>query len=366
MTKIVFENAALAAAVKKAAQVAPSRGAAFDKANGILLEITPGEELPVALRATDLNVFFSEWVNVLEADGPETVMRVPALQLQRIASSLPIGSGKTCTFEEKDGKLLITSGRTRATLNMLSTDYFPRWDVFDPAGMQTVNALGARINQVAWASSKEQVAPLNGIHFDGEYVLATDRYRIAKVPCEIDLAEPITIPNTVLTNVIKDMAEAKVAVRDGMLLVMPDTHTQIKLVTFGDPFPGLTKAFNYQYDDFIVIDKDHLSEVINRCGAIGAVDRMPVMRTWIGLEEFAVMMENGEIGKLGDVIALPGQAHHTRTQMLFTPQWILDAIALAPDDTVKLHYNAGRKFPLLHVDGGAGYQAWVMTRADLK
>ena len=63
-TTIVFENAILADAVNKAARVSPTKGAAFDKAAGIVFDVEP-QKRTAFVRSTDLEVSFEQEIPIL-------------------------------------------------------------------------------------------------------------------------------------------------------------------------------------------------------------------------------------------------------------------------------------------------------------
>ena len=77
MTKVVFENATIRDVIGKAARVAPTKGSAFEKSNGLLMEVDPdGPE--VVLRATNLEIFYMEIADVVSIEGPARTWRLPA------------------------------------------------------------------------------------------------------------------------------------------------------------------------------------------------------------------------------------------------------------------------------------------------
>lgn len=370
MTKVVFETATIADAIKKAARIAPAKGKAFDKAAGILLEINPGTEAPVVIRATNLDLFSMEWVDAVEATGPSVTWRLPSQLLQQVIGSLPIGSGSQVTFEEKEERgrthVLVTHRRTRAKFNMMRTEDYPTWSVFDPDQLYPCEDMGGRIDQVEWAAAKSDNLPvLSGIYFDGNQCLATDRYKLAAAELKIpDLQHPVAVPAGLLGQILKQTGEVMVGIDGEQFLIMPDEHTQIRCVLYGQDYPNTSKIMGRDKPNLLMVKKAPLLEVISRANAFTGSDRFPCLRVYIGKEEIAVMMQNDEIGLLGDVVEVPGHAAHERFEIKFTPKNLVDAIAKAPNDEIAIGYDISKPKAIVYINGGSGYEAWVAPRGD--
>lgn len=364
MTKVVFETATFADAIKKADRIAPKKGHAFDKAAGVVIEVDPtGPELAI-VRATNLDVFSMEWVNILEWEGEPKVWRMPALFASVIAS-LPIGSGKTVTLEDDGRQIHVKSGKTKARFNPLDASYFPEWDVFDPDSMFSVNDLGGRLTQVEWAADKSAV-PINGVYLDGSYAIATDRFRLAAVPLLIpDLETPITVPAGLLGSALKQTGEVQIGVENGMLQIMPDEHTQLKCVIFNEPYPNVNGVMARELPDKVTLNKGPLLEIMQRATNFATGDRIPSLQCFFGKQKIAVMMNNEEVGLLGDLVEVPGYCDHDRVEIRFTPKNIMDAISQAPNEQIDLYYDSSKSLNLVQIDGGSGYRAWVVPRTDL-
>lgn len=371
MTKVTFETATLADAIKKADRVAPTKGTAFDKAAGITLTITPASGL-VVVRATDLNVFSMEWVTALKAEGDDVEWRLPSKLFATVLASLPIGTGLNVTLEEKnEGRnrfVQLTAGRTRAKFNLMQVDYYPVWDVFSPDGMNEVEDFGGRVALVEWAASRGDEPPLNGVYFDGEKVLACDRYRLAISPLVIPgMAKPITIPSGILTTILRQTGEVNIGVSpDGEeLFIMPDPTTQIRTVVFGAEYPPVERIMNRDKPNHLKIKKAPLLEIMQRASVFAGNDRFPILRVFFGRETVAVMMNSREVGTLADVTDVPGYCDHEMFELKFTPKNLIEAVTASPNEDLVIGYNSENSMEIIHIDGGSGYEAWVMPRKDL-
>lgn len=364
MTTAVFETATIADSVKKAARVAPAKGQAFDKAAGVILDVAVDT---IVVRATDLSIFYQEWVDAVSVEGDRSVWRLPAQLLASVLGSLPIGTGKTVVFEHKEKVLHLTSGRTKARFNLMDSEYYPIWTTFDPDNLVDAPELGGRLGQVSWAASGNVAdAPWCGVHLDGTRAIATDRYRLASVPLAIpDLQRAVTVPGGVLASVLGKTGEVSIGIEEQQLLLMPDGTSQVRAVCFAQEYPkvGVILEKAQANPERVTIKKTGLIEMISRAQNFAGSDRSPMLRLFIGQEEIAVMMSNVEVGLLGDVVDVTGQAVHKRVEYKFTPKNLLDALTNAPNEEVTLGYNA-EKSTVLYIDGGSGYEACVAPRAS--
>lgn len=372
MTKVTFETATLADAIKKAEKVAPSKGKAFDKAAGIVFEITPGAQPPVVIRATNLDIYSMEWVDALSVEGEPAKWRLPSSLINQVVGSLSIASGSTTTLEEVVDKKghsfvqLTTSGRTKAKFNMMSIDEFPIWSAFDPDNLMPVEGIGGRIAQVEWAAAKDAATPiLCGVHFDGELCVSTDRYRLAVAELPIkDLEYPVTVPAGLLGGILKERGEVLIGVEGGQFLMMPDKFTQIRAIMYGMDYPKVSRIMDRDKPQTIKVRKAGLLEIMARATAFSGNERFPTLRVFFGNEEIAVMMDNYEVGLLGDVVEVPGQAMHPRYEIKFAPRNIMEGITRAPNEEVDIGYDTSKPKGTIYINGGSGYEAWIMPRGD--
>lgn len=370
MTKVVFETATLADAIKKASTVAPSRGNAFDKAAGIVIEL--GHQFSV-IRATDLNIYSMQWVDQVSFDGelPQMAWRVNSKLFNQVISSLPIGSGKNILLEEqKNGTntfLQLSAGRTRAKFNLMSMDHYPEWPAFSPDELIPADSLGGKLSQVEWAAAKTDATPqIEGVHFDGEKLIATDRYRLATAELKIPgLPNAVTVPAGILGQILRQTGEVKIGVTEHQLLLMPDESTQIRAILFGGEYPKVARIMKRDSPSKVKVRKAALLEILNRAAGFAGSDRTPTLKCFFGKEEIAVMMDNEEVGLLGDVVEVPGQAQHDRLIIIFTPKNIIDAIEHCPNEEIELGYDQGDASKIMYINGGSGYEAWVVPRRSM-
>lgn len=372
MTKVVFETATIADAVMKADRIAPTKGTAFDKAAGIVLTIDPNSGL-VVIRATDLRVYSMEWVASVSIEGDEVAeWRVPSKLFATVLKGLPIGTGKNVTLEEvSNGRnrfVQLTSGRTKAKFNLMQTDYYPVWDVFNPDDLVEVDDVGGRVAMVEWAAAKVDDPPFSGILFDGQCVRATDQYKLALAPLAIpNMTESITVPAGILGQVLKQTGEVRLGVSSGgHLLLMPEPTIQIMSTIFGVQYPDTTRIENFRTRPNIVkVHKAPLLEILQRASAFSGNERFPILRVFFGKEEIAVMMNTKEVGVLADIMEVPGYCDHDRVEFRFGPDNLIQAIEHVPNEVLHIGYDQTNNKSILYIDGGSGYECWVMPRKQM-
>lgn len=364
-TAVTFEAGTISDAIKKASTVAPAKvGSAFDKAAGVLIEISPDTEAPCVVRATDTEMFYTESVDVVRAEGDKVTWRLPSQLVAQVLNNVANKGNVTFTQESKS-EVLITCGRMKARMVMMDSFIYPTWEISAMEDLREAPDFGASITRVEWAASKSGPAPLNGVRLDGEYIIATDRYRVARTPCKIDLPNgPIVIPAWTVGRLLKPVGDVLIGMDGNLFVAMPDDYTQIKTVTIAEKYPEIEKIFAIEYNQEVKLQKNIFIETINKAAGFAGADRAPIVTLIIGQGEFAVMLHNREVGLFGDVMEIPGEADHKRIQIKITPQMLISGLVNAPGNSVTFRYNTDNiKLPL-GINGENGYQAWVAPRTE--
>jgi len=362
LNSLTFEVATLADVVGKAARIAPTKaGEAFDKGAGIHLSAVEDQ---VQIRATDLKIYYLEVVDAVKVEG-SPVWRLSSQILNGIMSQLQIGTGKLVTISDtEDNDVSLVAGKTRAMIRKMDAAFFPAWQPFDLNELEMVPDLGARIEQVQWAADKSGEPPLAGIHLTGEEIVATDRFRLCVVPCEAKpIFKPITIPSGIFAPLMPGtMRDVAIGIGESQLYLMPDTQTQIRAAIYAVDYPNLGRAIVRTHPNKIKFKKSDFLRMVKLAMVFGLKDRIPKMKVFIGAGELAVMMSEQDLGHLGDILDLPGQADHDRVTLLFTPKNLQDAVDACPSEEVILHYDVDKPNQQVRIDGGSGYEAWVAPR----
>lgn len=364
-TSITFENADISDAIKKAGRVAPNKsGIAFDKAAGMVLEIHPGGEPACLVRTCDLDVFFTEAVSCVASSGDPVRWRLPSQPLLAVVGTLPIGTGKTVTLTQDGNRIAISSGRLKANLVLMLIDSYPDWDMFDSSALSTITGLGGKLSLVEWAASSHNDPPLCGVHLDGTSAIATDRYKMARVPCKIDLAKPITIPAGIMSGLLHSMGDTAIGVNGHQFLLAPSDFTQIATVIYAVDYPNVSRVMITEHEETVEVGKAVILDKLNRANQFAGNERAPMLKIFFGKSEIAPLMVNSEVGLIGDVIEVDGQISHPRVEIKLSPKNIIDAINRAPGDRIKISYNPLEPNKPLYIWDGSGYESWVPPRRD--
>lgn len=368
MTKVVFENATIQDVIAKAAKLAPTRGGAFDKAAGVMIEVDVEHE-EVTVRTTNLDVYYMEVCDAVSIEGESVRWLVPSSVIEAFAAKLPIGSGKQLKVEQEGGYLNMQTGRTKARIHLMSHEHYPEWEPFQPDSLTAVDRFAGLLDLVQWAAEKGGTPPLNGICIDGEYIAASDRFKAARVPLKIDnVPESVVVPATLTKVLSKHLGDVEVGIADGKLLIMPDDSTQIKCILYGEKFPNLQPLYDRVNDnpDMLKFKKQAMLEILDRAMVMSGRDRLPSLRVFLVNEKVAVLMVDEHAGQLGDVLDVPGYCVHDRHQIIFNPRMLIDAVRQSPNDEVTMTYNQTDPYALVKIDGGSGYEVIIVPRRDLK
>lgn len=365
--EVTFETAALQDAVKKASRIAPAKGPAFDKYAGVLMEVKadPMEDHTVTIRATDGNIFYREWVEPVYIDGDkDTTWRIPAQLLAQLLATYPTkqGSQTVLADEPESNRITVACSNSRAVLALLKEQYFPQWDEFDATNLATVNGFAARLNQVSWAVDSKSI-PICGVHINGKHMIATNRYRIARVECEVPVSDPITVPASILAPVMRQMHDVKLGVYNRQLYMMPDDATQIIATTYAEAFPPMKKAMNATYEQTIRVSAEDLRTVLSRMPLVDQANRLPRLDLTIGDERIYVQLVATTGDEIEDQLDIIGQACHDDQTFHFVPSNLIEALANTPNDDIEISYSLSNPSQPFYVRGGSGYEAWIAGRA---
>lgn len=362
-TEVVLETATFVDAVRKACRVAPTRGSAFDKAAGVVIEVHPDSAYPVIIRSTNLDVYYMQWINSVSITGPRTVWRVNSSILDSVANALPMRGGNQVTLST-DGNtrlLHLKQDRIKSKLNLMIPESFPTWSAFDPTDIPEVQNFLWSLQRVEWAAGSTET--LAGIRVDGKTLVATDRYKIAVVPFEVDIEEEFIIPAKALTGVLPN-SPVKLKFEKNMICILPDDQTQIKVLALAGEYIKIDQALRRKKPVTVPVKKTALLELCQRAMSVRGSDRDPALQLFIGRGEIAAMVENDAAGLFGDVIDVEG-ATHKRIKIKFTPDQLIAAVENAPGETISLCYDPEKPGLPVYIKGFQGYESWITVRREM-
>lgn len=363
MTKVTFEVASLASACAQAAKVAPTRGEAFEKAAGMLLDVTKTECI---VMATDGLVRFSTWLTPegFEGDKDQVVWRLPARLFADVVGKLKVGRHRTLTLEQDGSVIKMVHGTTRATFILMDATRYHRWTPFSPDDMTEVTGLAKAVAQVIPCALKGGDPPMIGVYLDGEAAIATDRYKFASSPLKIDLKEPVLIPPAAITSVLRNSSTVMLRVDGNQVCIMPDEYTQIVLTAYGVPYIPVEKVLRRDWPITGQVSKQVLIEAIDLVTEMsGGTDRLPKVLLIFGREQIAAMMVNEEHGRIGHVFDVPGQfTFPVRREIYFLPDNLLIALNGCIGDVIEISFDPSNPYFPIYFKGAEGSEFWLAPR----
>lgn len=358
MRKAVFEVATLADAIAKATRIAPTKGAAFDRAAGVVIATEPdawGNQAVVS--ATDLDTSFRTTITALSVSGESAHWRLPSALLNGLMRTLPM-SGEI-ELVETDAGVQLSSGRTRSVLRPITTPY-PVIPVFDRDGMKAASNLAQRLSQVSWAVDSRSSEILSGVHIDGTHLYGCDRASLAIVPCEVPLENPVTAPLSEIASVLRNVPEVHVRATDQRLQLMPDEHTQATCRLLEGAYPNVRALLDrVESTHEITISVEGLVGMIDRTMVLTKEERLPHTNIEIG-DGYLQMSMRTDVGEVEDRLEGAGGGSEPFS-FAFSPENLRKAVSASGRPEVKLSYQPLPGRPVLITDDNE-FTALMMPR----
>lgn len=361
MPEVKFYVATMADAVSRAVRISPNKGPAYDRAHGVMLTINP--EGTAEVRSTDLQISYRERINdIVSVDVDEVIhWRLPAQLLNGILQSFPVES--ECTMHMDDGGSVIhfSCGRKKAKLILQGDpDLFPDFPEFPVDGFGPVRDFGTQLRKTAWAVDKEAV-PFSGVHFDGEYIVATDRYKLCVMPLKVPVQEPITVPLATLSYVLSNLpGEASVQTNESGMLIKVGEEIDVVAAKYEAMYPNwrpILEMDDWEYS--VTVPREEIENIISNMMVLVKSERYPRVRITLDDNEMRVAMNVPQVGEMEDVISVQWQ--HDPLTIDFTPDYLTKAFAASDDPKIVWELSANPK-KITHIKDSTDYQAWVMPR----
>lgn len=353
--KAKFYVATLAAAIERAARIAPNKGVAFDKAAGIMLEIDP--DVGACLRATDLNVMYREEIrDVVDLGDEAGAWRVPAHLLDGIVSGLPLD--KEVTFKDEGNQTVrLYCGRKQAKLRTMPVDLYPSWERVERDGLKPVPGFSERVAQVAWACDTQNV-PFTGVNLDGTHANATDRHRLARVPLDVPLEGPVTVAMATLAPILKNFpGDVSIAATPEQLMLTVGDEIEARCVLFAQGYPDVTKVLRDDFTFEAKVPREELYDAIQSMLVLVKNERYPLMNFEFDEGAIHLFMSVPETGDMADVV----EAEFDSTfDIKFTPNYVLQALEAAQSKFVTWSMGPSPKAMTRIQD--TDYIAYIMPR----
>lgn len=256
-----------------------------------------------AIIGTNLDITIS--VNAPEAAGDGIC--VPFVPLYRIIRSLP-GGGLVRLSPHEEGRITISFDDGRAMLNTAAASDFPL-DLAKPVETEAFELPMLDLLAVSTFASRDETRYyLNGIHFDGEFMQASDGYRLTRLPFGVPSAKGI-LPTGAVKAMIKSFGPRAVASvqTDGMKFCAKCDGVTIFGKMIDGRFPDVKRA----------IPDPEKAEAIWTVGAADLASRVACITSLSGRHTRGVALIADKVGRIeghcrsfdvGDMmILLPGK-----------------------------------------------------------
>jgi len=277
--KLTIERAALLRALNHVQSVVERRNTIPILAN-VLVEAKDGK---LSLNATDMDISIVE-KTAAEVASPGSVT-APVLTLYDIVRKLPEGAQVSLDATGEQGRVILSSGRSRFTLQTLPTEDFPMMTGGDmPHSFDLdAGALRTLVDRTRFAISTEETRYyLNGIYVhavsEGDEKLravATDGHRLARA--EVDLPEGangipgVIVPRKTVAELRKLIDETdgsvKVSLSDTKVRFDFDEAVLISKLIDGT-FPDYERVIPSGNDKVLTVDRSSFAQAVDRVSTI--------------------------------------------------------------------------------------------------
>ncbi len=311
---------------------------------GVLLEARVGEGL--TLTTTDLEVSARLTVDVEVTAGGTAL--VPARLLGDTVKNL---SDAPVEFEADGGQAQIRCAAYEASLRLLPAEDFPL--VQAPAGTPiTLPAavFAEAVGQVAKAASRDEARPvLTGVLLEvsreGVTLVATDSYRLAvrEVVASAPVEARAIVPERALSEAARaagalDGGEVGIVLEESQVSFRIDGLTLTSRLIEGE-FPNYRQLLPEAYENRLTVPRQRFMDAVRRVGLL-ARDTSPVRLEFNALG-VKLSSQSPDLGQA--VEAVEARYEGEELTAAFNPQYLLDGLAAASGETVRIEVRDGLK-----------------------
>ena len=230
--------------------------------NNVLLR-AEGNQL--TLTATNLELATVSYLTAkVEKEGTITV---PARLMAEFVANLP--KDDDVNISTKDGKMTVSAGKYKSTINGIAADDFPELPKIDEKKAVQfrvgVDVLKESINEVSVAASNDMTRPaLTGVYFntfDGAlYMAATDGYR-DEVKSEVKAIVPASALQEVLRSISDDVEEVEMMFDETQVrFLIGDVEVMSKLID--GSFPDYRQLIPKNTEIEVEVDRNELLRMV--------------------------------------------------------------------------------------------------------
>lgn len=296
------------------------------------------------LTGTDLEIELTSCVSVLDIQQSGTTT-VSGRKLMDICRSLPADS--QLIFTQEEGKILVSSGKSRFGLTTLSAADFPLTSMDKEAA--TINISQAQLLQLLeatyFAMAQQDVRYyLNGLFFEFSVntirAVATDGHRLALRSMNFQQKVPATqfiLPRKGIMELIrlldKDNTDSLQlqASANTLKLSGPDFTFVSRLID--GRFPDYQRVIPKNGDKIAQVDRDALRQVLQRV-AILSNEKYHAVRLHFQHSLLSIHATNTELEEAQDELAIDYSG--AAIEMGFNVNYFLDVLSVLPSGKVKI------------------------------
>jgi len=319
---------------------------------GVLMRATTGEGL--TLTTTDLEVSARLTVDVQVTE--EGVALVPARVLTDTVKSL---SDAPVEFEADEAQARIRCAAYEGALRLLPAEDFPA--VRPPTGAPIVvpaAVFAEAVSQVAKAASRDEARPvLTGILLEisreGITLVATDSYRLAirELVANAPAEAKAIVPERALSEAARaaqalDKGEVEIVIEESQASFRIDGLTLTSRLIEGE-FPNYRQLLPEAYENRLTVSRQQLMDAVRRVGLL-ARDTAPVRMEFNALG-VKLSSQSPDLGQA--VEAVEARYEGEELTAAFNPGYLLDGLAAASGETVRVEVRDGLKPGVIRGEG---------------
>lgn len=329
--------------------------------NGMLLEATTNN---LSAYATDLEIAIK---NKIEADvKKEGKAVVYGNLLIDLAKNLDDGR-VTLSFDDKENKLLVKSGKSLFKLNTLPVEDCPDFPGPENGRAITlkVQDFNNAIRQVAVATSRDESRPiLTGVYINlskgNTRIAATDSYRLSlkeiRTPKNTQDAV-IVVPRRAVEEVVKTTPKEgsiKVVLSEKQVAFENESFLFVSRL-IGGQYPNFSQLFPKRYAFKITAKKEELLQAAKRMAVLSGAAPL-ILKAKTG--KLTIVSKNSDVGSGEETVPIKGAGGEV--EIAFNPRYLIDGLSAIDDDEVVLQLADSQQPGLLKGVRAGDYSYLIM------
>ncbi|MDX1496706.1 MAG: DNA polymerase III subunit beta [Salinisphaeraceae bacterium] len=323
--------------------------------SNVLLK-TAGTELQIT--GTDLELELVNTILVEKATDGE--IAVPARKLFDICRGLP--EGANLSFEVKDQRATLKSGRSRFVLATMNAEEFPVLDAIEEGQSFSVSrsALAGLLDKTHFAMAHQDVRYyLNGllleVNANRVRCVATDGHRLAMSDVQADLAADLDIQVIVPRKAITEMQRLLGESDDQIELTVNAHHLQIQLGTIrftskliDGRFPDYERVIPAEGTEIMVADRETVRLALSRT-AILSNEKFRGVRLCLSDGHLRLQAHNPEHEEAEEDLEVDYSG--SGLEIGFNVNYLMDALGCMQADRFVLELTSSDSSGLLREEG---------------